>query len=287
MNGQPTAAKRWCFTLNNYTEEDEKALEEKLRELCTCAIAGREVGEQGTPHLQGYFELSHRKRITSLKKINGSLQRCHFEIARGTPVSNRDYCSKEGNVVFEFGDFREKVEHSKETTTLFKRISEGKTDKELWECEETFGAMLRHYRAVAEYRRVNGEPVGSRDVTVTAHIGPPGSGKTRWVFENKPGAYFTTGERWFDGYSGQSVVVFDDFAGTESGISFPFFLRLLDRYPLQVPVKGGFVWYKPVEIHITSNLEPYEWYKTIERAIVNDSSVNPILRRIHNIIRYQ
>jgi len=48
----------WCFTLNNYTEEERDA----LRSLkCKYIVFGYERGEEGTPHLQGYVHLSTQK----------------------------------------------------------------------------------------------------------------------------------------------------------------------------------------------------------------------------------
>lgn len=45
--------KRICFTLNNYTEEDERRIQESS-EIYRYAIYGRELAPtSGTPHLQG------------------------------------------------------------------------------------------------------------------------------------------------------------------------------------------------------------------------------------------
>ena len=44
----------WCFTLNNYNEEEEvRAL--ALPEEVSYGVVGKEVGESGTPHFQGYL----------------------------------------------------------------------------------------------------------------------------------------------------------------------------------------------------------------------------------------
>ena len=48
---------------------------------------------------------------------------------------------------------------------------------------------------------------------------------------------------WFDGYDGQDTAIFDDFRA--SGNRFSYILRLIDRYPMDVPVKGGFVYWNP------------------------------------------
>jgi len=49
-NQSGTRLRRFCFTLNNWTEEEWDALTEFQ---CTWMVMGKEVGENGTRHLQG------------------------------------------------------------------------------------------------------------------------------------------------------------------------------------------------------------------------------------------
>lgn len=95
---QITPSKRWCFTLNNYSDDDIDRLVPILNEYCSKYIVGKEVGEQGTPHLQGFFEFKTKRRPVNLfnnKKI-------HFEKTRGGDIDNVVYCSKEGSVILNF-----------------------------------------------------------------------------------------------------------------------------------------------------------------------------------------
>lgn len=71
---------------------------------------------------------------------------------------------------------------------------------------------------------------------------------------------------WFDGYEGQENVLFDDFHG--GVFKLPYLLKLLDRYPMRVPVKGGFVQWKPRRIFITSNIDPDLWFSNANREHV-------------------
>lgn len=57
-------------------------------------VIGKEVGEQGTPHLQCYFNFKNQKRFSTLKK---AVPRAHWEKARGTVQENLKYCSKDGD----------------------------------------------------------------------------------------------------------------------------------------------------------------------------------------------
>lgn len=87
-------ARRWCFTLNNYTDEEYEQVSTTFSKN-KFYIIGKEIGKEGTPHLQGYVEFTNEKSLIGLKKIN---DRIHWEIAKGSKADNIKYCSKEGNV---------------------------------------------------------------------------------------------------------------------------------------------------------------------------------------------
>lgn len=93
-------AKKWCFTLNNYTDIEYSSICSKLTNSCLSACVGKEVGESGTPHLQGYFEFKTKDRPKSV--FQDVSNRIHFELAKGSKESNLTYCSKE-NLCFSLG----------------------------------------------------------------------------------------------------------------------------------------------------------------------------------------
>lgn len=88
----------WCFTLNNYSAEDV----ERLRQLAgtVFTIFGREVGEAGTPHLQGFVKFNTRKRLQQVKVLLGN-DTVHVEVARNVRQAIA-YCRKDGDYE-EFG----------------------------------------------------------------------------------------------------------------------------------------------------------------------------------------
>lgn len=93
----PTANKnprgrKWVFTLNNYTDEETEDLINSLTQKQAMFIIGKEMGDEKTPHLQGYIEFKNARSFNSLKKIN---KRLSIRIARGNRQQNIIYCSKE------------------------------------------------------------------------------------------------------------------------------------------------------------------------------------------------
>lgn len=84
-------AKCWCFTLNNPQEGETLDID-----LFDYLVVGNEVGEEGTPHFQGYGRLHKQKRLHEMKAM---LPRAHWEIAKGTAWENRVYCTKDGEFV--------------------------------------------------------------------------------------------------------------------------------------------------------------------------------------------
>jgi hypothetical protein len=87
-------ALKWCFTLNNYSEDDFIKICSICSENCKSAGVGKEVGESGTPHLQGFVEFKKKSRpMTVFKAYSG----IHWEKMKGTVQDSILYCSKDGD----------------------------------------------------------------------------------------------------------------------------------------------------------------------------------------------
>jgi len=96
---QISPAKRWCFVLNNYTEDELTNLVPKFQEYCSKWIWAKEVGECGTPHIQGFCEFKTKKRPVSVFEN----KRMHFDKAKAQDLDQVIYCSKEGSVIEKVG----------------------------------------------------------------------------------------------------------------------------------------------------------------------------------------
>lgn len=87
-----TKSRSWCGTWNNYTQYNYDNLINDERWVYI--IIGKEIGDQGTPHLQFYARTKNAIRFSTLK---AAYPQVHWEQAKGTVTQNVDYCSKQGN----------------------------------------------------------------------------------------------------------------------------------------------------------------------------------------------
>lgn len=97
------SSRRFCFTLNNFTTGEYDLLVDLLQsDHVTYGVIGKETGETGTPHLQGFIIFANVRRFNNAK--NTISRRAHLEAARGTSEAAATYCKKDGDFV-EFGTF--------------------------------------------------------------------------------------------------------------------------------------------------------------------------------------
>lgn len=134
-------AKRWCFTLNNYNDESQA----RVRELATNSeylIFGREIGESGTPHLQGFICFRDQLRFN---RVQALLPGCHLSVAR-TVQEAADYCRKDGDFE-EFGTIPVNASGKRSDIDDFKEaVANGEV--------KTFrDALLNHSAIYAKYPR--------------------------------------------------------------------------------------------------------------------------------------
>ena len=98
----------WCFTLNNYTNDEWLNVVNRLTDkLVKYAVVGEETGDSGTVHLQGYVRFQKIKRMAEVKRHVG--KRAHVEICRGSEEENKLYCTKDGKILLEVGVYNTSV----------------------------------------------------------------------------------------------------------------------------------------------------------------------------------
>lgn len=277
MPRQPKSRK-WCFTLHKWHANHVLRLRHPESYSGQYVIFGREVSPStGSRHLQGflYFK-SPITRDGVKKRLGDGFNHIHLEMAKGTVDENYRYCSKDGD----FEQYGDKPSQGLRSDLLKIRdqIKIGVPEQEI--ASTYFTRWVIYRRSFEAYRKLVHEPRLRLELEVFLIVGAPGTGKTRFIWENhsasKGGLWMSHDPtlQWFDGYDGQRTVVLDDFRG---GADFAFLLRLLDIYPVQVPIKGGFKSWIPERIYITSNVEADGWYPNVDIA--------PLLRRIKKTAR--
>lgn len=253
----------WCFTLNNYTEDDEKLLSTIK---CRYIIYGREVGDEGTPHLQGYVYFASQKTFARMKKL---LPRAHLEAAKGNPDQNIEYCSKDGNYV-ERGD--KPIGGKRKSSTMAERMERNKRLKELSlnELVDTGEISILDVRKLKNARldlNQEGAPIETDECKGIWYYGEPGTGKTHKARTENPGAYIKAQNKWWDGYQGESVVILDDLDTNVLG----HYLKIwADKWSCTGEVKGGKVNLRFEKFIVTSNYHPSELWvedEKLQRAI--------------------
>ena len=139
-----------CFTYNNYTTEDILRIQGCVGQRgITYICYGREVGENGTPHLQGYLQ-STMKNFQRLQMATG---RCHMEAAKGSDTEAITYCQKDGD--FWEGGERMEIKGRKERQgqrndleAVKNAIERGETYDDI--CDTQFETAARYSKFIKE-----------------------------------------------------------------------------------------------------------------------------------------
>ncbi len=184
---QDSPAKRWVFTLHNYTSSSISFLTSLFSSNSSAFLFSEEKGKSGeTPHLQGYFELKTKKRFTGLLKDFDKLdvKGIHLEKAKGNRQANIDYITKEGGTCY--GDLAPEVIYCEDPSPRLLFLKElminynhgkgdrlihavvdkvgglGKTEFARWACLNMEGCIVSGGKSadmknqIVEYKKVNG-----------------------------------------------------------------------------------------------------------------------------------
>lgn len=279
------SARAYCFTINNPDGPlslDDGIQEEFVRYL----VYQREKGETGTEHYQGYVELKKTCRIAALKKWGPDWARGHYEVRRGSPQQAREYATKEETRVdgpWELGEWSDtkqgKRNDLQEVVTMAKT---GATKRQLAEAFPI--AFIKYHRGIDVWQETVSIQKREWKTDLIVFWGDAGTGKSRWSAElaGESIYYLRRGNSnsvWWDGYEGQECVILEDFYGW---IPFDTLLRIADRNPLMVDVKGGAKRFLSKKIIINSNTDWREWY---DHAGNKRLDFNALARRVDVAVR--
>lgn len=275
-------SRNYCITLNNPDPTTKETLltENTLRGV-VFAIVGAEVGEGGTPHLQGYVAFKNPKTLAAAKRaIN---LRAHLTKANGSAEQNVTYCSKEDGDPWTFGEVPAGQGRRNDLTVIdVDAIKAGTKVREFLHQNPKSQAFAMHM-----VRQKYFEKVRDFKGLVVWIFGAAGIGKTRRAHEHwgamrglgdpDDNTYVKNDTKWWDGYDRHEVVLIDDFR--PSWWKMTYMLRAIDRYAMQVEVKNGARQLVPKLIVITSIRHPNTMYQMPDENGVREPN-DQLIRRI-------
>lgn len=260
---------------------DQENIDRILAIPCKYVIIGKETcPTTGKAHLQGYIEFKSAKSSRAAKRCLGD-RTAHTEHRLGTPFQAWIYCEKEGDYRSR-GSKPSPSEPGKRSDIgqLRTLLLSGANVRDCLSVTSSFQAVrfAQTWLSYNERRGHEGKP------HISWFHGATGAGKTRMAYSlaQRLGSdvprstigpvsfdyvegriwWSTKSLKWWPGYDGQPVVIIDDFR--RDFCTFHELLRVLDRYPYSVEIKGGHRLLKATHIFITSPLSPTETYDTRE-----------------------
>lgn len=253
--------RKWIFTLNLGTEmpistdfnlwDDTKM---------THLVYQLEKASTGQYHLQGACHFAKPQRMNGAKALLGG-DRTHVEPAKDY-IKAVEYCKKDDTRVsgpWEHGKLVTQG-HRSDLSVLADMVMTGKRPREI--ALEMPTAFMRYAKGIDSLRKEILIPKQRNNLKVALLWGETRTGKTRAVYDlwNAEDVYrvFDTKSPWFDGYQDHRVALLDDFG--DGMMNIHYLKNILDRYPMDVPIKGSRTAWNPELIIITSNGPPELWY---------------------------
>lgn len=297
----------WCFTLNNPTPEkwpSHEAFMARLRDAypqMTYLVFCLEVGEEKTPHWQGFMQFTNPVALSKLNKVTKG---AHLEQRRGTAQQAVDYIKRTGEHTekggllegpWEWGELEGRNEQGKRTdiaAMLDLHLEMGGGPAADVTCARQYGSTWVRYGAKCKERSQlllahEGKAL-PEPREIIWHYGPTGTGKTRRVYELEGTAVDvvtlsgTDKEApFFNGMFGLEAMLLDDLR--PSAASFSFFLRLFDRYPLTLNTKGTSAPLVAKRIYVTSHFSPVD-FAAMAGGVAEDPT--QLTRRLTKVVDF-
>lgn len=276
-------SRRWCGVYNNYPDNHASNIPGKLLAVTEGGIWGREVGEQGTKHIQAYFYTKKRYTLNGLRDALGFNEEVrefhmHLEMCKGNSYQNYVYCTKEGD--FDTWGTIPRDGFPKDDSASKKRTRENW--EETWELatkgkitEVTAEHRVKHYSTIkliaADYKV---PPQRLNEQAGVWIVGASGFGKS-WSARTEYGGpvYTKDFSKWWHAYADEPVVVLDDIS-PEHAKQLGDNLKIWgDIYPFMGEIKGGHTgWIRPKSFIVTSQYN-------IHQVFTDQETIDAISRR--------
>lgn len=285
-------SRKWQITINNpidkgFSHDRIKEILSSFKPLLYWAMCD-EAGN--THHTHIYAVFSSAVRFSTLKN---KFPEAHLEIAKGSSEQNRDYITKTGKysskgetsipgTFEEYGELPiERPGARNDLADLYDLIKSGASNFQIIEESPEY---LMHIDRIERARQIiKAEEFKDtfRQISTIYMFGPTQTGKTRSVMERHgySNVYRVTNySHPFDGYTGQDVIIFEEFRGQ---LKISDMLNYLDGYPLELPCRYANKQACYTKVYIISN-EPFEKLYP-ETRMKSPYTWAALRRRIHDI----
>lgn len=259
--------RNFVFTLNNYNDDEVESVKSIP---CKYLCFGYEVGESGTPHLQGMVCFKNNKTFSAVKRL---LPRAHIEKMRGTFKEASEYCKKDAHF-FEKGD------------CPMDKAAKGNAEICRWAAARSLAAEGKfdeiddkiYLRCYSTLKKIHSDKImmEKKPDTEAKHLwfwGKAGTGKSRRARELYPDAYLKMCNKWWNGYvpGSRAAVIVEDFDKRHDKLV--HFVKIWsDRYDFPCEMKGSAARIRPEIIIVTSNYHPSQIW-------TDEEDLGPIMRR--------
>ena len=295
--GRGPCAKNWAFTWNNpsLSGEEWSDLISNAAGI-ELAVFQKEVGENGTPHFQGYVEMKKKGYHTAVRAALGGFGVCLFNAKSGRK-KNFAYCTKDDTRVAgpwfincTAADGGKATQGKRTDLDAFALVcleEGGVTERVAEEFPGHAVQFLKHGETLVKHlklirakeadrahwkemwdRRQRGEDIsqiGMRPREVEILFGPTAVGKTTEVFmtvfgRDDESLFEKAGNtKWWCGYDGERNVLIDEFKGDSFG-RIEEMNNMINSGTKIVETKGGSTVLQAERIFITSNSHPSHWW---------------------------
>ena len=292
------AYRKFQLTFNNPQEHGytHEAIRNTLQDISSVIYWCMCDEEGSTYHTHLYVAFENAKEFSMMQR---RFYGAHIEGARGSHRENRDYIRKEGKLrdseksetnkpetFEESGELPEESDRRvKQSETILAMVENGATNAEIM--RECPSAML-HLPRIEQARQTLLEETyrkAFRELKVEYIWGKTGVGKTRKVMElyGYENVFRVTNYAHpFDGYSGQDVIVFDEF---RSSLPLSDILCYLDGYPLMLPCRYADRVACYTKVYILSNIPLEKQYPNVQ--LEEPASFDAFKRRLTSVYRMQ
>ena len=267
--------RNWFLTINNPTEVELKLIDDLPCRYCVWSWDT--APSTKTRHVHIYYEFNKAEYFTTLKN---KFPRADISPRQQARSACRGYILAKEEP-HERGSFAD-CGHRTKLDEVQQMIHDGERMYDI--ANEYFPTWVRNHRALDKYAEFHRNSIAKkeREMYVEYVYGAPGSGKTHYAFEQAGESWYILSQAkseeqaninvWFDGYEGERCLIIDDFDGW---IPYRLLLRILDKWPLRLEIKGGSVTACFEHVIITSNIQVEECYPYRDIA--------PLDRRINKI----